>query len=184
MTAQHRVDELRLAVSAAGRSEEVRHQAERFTREVLERTGDLLESRFPGRLFLIRRLPVRWALSDEQFTDPAEMGRLAEELAETVGNLGEDHDSVVVFEDEAEWQARYLVARGKVPSRGTGLKFSQCELCSQRPRARKMLRGGASAVLQRGRWPWRVRHPSCFRPGSTGSPPDLYMHHGARESKH
>ncbi len=123
MTAVHRVDELRLAVAAAAGSEaETRARAERFTREVLERCGDLLEARFPGRLFFVRRLETRWALAEERLADAGEIESRARELAEGVeaaarrsaGTSGaRAADSVAVFEDEADWQAGYLAARAR-----------------------------------------------------------------------
>lgn len=116
-----RIGELRLRVRApSGREPEVGPAAERFARAVLERAAGLLEARAPGRLVLIRHLPIRWRLGEPALADPGAIGRFAADLAATVeaeaaaysGPPSGDRE-LVVFDDEAHWRAAHLLARAR-----------------------------------------------------------------------
>ncbi len=151
MKAVHRVGELRLVVGAAeGREEAARAGAEAFTREVLERCGDLLEERFPGRLFFVRRLETRWSVSEERLGDAGEVDRHARELADGVEDAGRAEapaeGSVAVFEDEADRRARYLAAQ----ARGEGREWYFTDLRERGFSLSRLARDGAPGpVLER-----------------------------------
>jgi hypothetical protein len=115
MTAHH-VAELCLRVRAgeAG-APDLRPRAERFARAVLERCAGLLEARAPGRVVLIRRLPLRWRLSEAALAGAAALERCAADIAAAVeevvrqaGAPAADSD-VAVFEDESHWRASHLL---------------------------------------------------------------------------
>ncbi|HEY3857279.1 MAG TPA: hypothetical protein VGO67_23085 [Verrucomicrobiae bacterium] len=111
----NRVRRLQLDVIAlAGREEPCKQLAERFTRDVLGRFCDSLESRFPGRVVLVRHLQPRWALSEEEMIDPNVVSRYVVEMAESVSFLDVDGKNTngqtpaVIFDDDASWLASYL----------------------------------------------------------------------------
>ena len=112
---QHRVDTLRLAVrSPAGREVPAARRAEQFTRDVLEQFSQIIEARSPGRVVLIRRMALRWSLSEAEMADPAAVAGHASELADSVparGGLQHATDTVAAFDDEAAWLAAYLRER-------------------------------------------------------------------------
>ena len=112
----HSVDMLHLAVhTPPGREAAAARLAEQFTRDVLEQFSQTLEARSPGRVVLIRRMAVRWSLSETEMTDPASAASCAAELADSVavGGNGASHvaDTIATFDDEAGWLAAYLRAR-------------------------------------------------------------------------
>ena len=112
----HSVDTLRLSVhSPAGREGKAAQLAERFTHEVLEQFSQIVEARSPGRVVLIRRMAVRWSLSEAEMADPETAVSCAAGLADGVaaGGSGASHasDTIVTFEDEAGWLAAYLRGR-------------------------------------------------------------------------
>lgn len=115
---EDRVDELRvrLRISDGGNYDSARSSAERFTRAVLERCAAALESRFPGRIVLVRRLPIRWRLSEAALSHPSAVARCAEDLfaalTQVVGARAapSPDDDVAVFEDEDHWRACHLVS--------------------------------------------------------------------------
>jgi len=113
---QHRVDTLHLSVhSPPGREAAAARVAERFTRDVLEQFSEIVEARSPGRVVLIRRMALRWSLSEAELADPANVANAAAELADSVaasgGALPRASDSVAVFDDAAGWLAGYLRQR-------------------------------------------------------------------------
>jgi hypothetical protein len=110
---QHRVDTLHLAVrTPAGREAEATRLAERFARDVVEQFSQIVEARWPARVVLIRRIALRWSVSETEMADPTEAANRAAELADTfaVPGTGSPHanDTVAVFEDEAGWLASWL----------------------------------------------------------------------------
>jgi hypothetical protein len=113
---QHRVETLRLAVhSSPGREAAAARLAEHFTRDVLEQFSEIVEARSPGRVVLIRRMALRWSLSEAQLADKANVASSAAELADSVaasdGGLPHAGDSIAAFDDEAGWLAAYLRQR-------------------------------------------------------------------------
>jgi hypothetical protein len=117
---EHRVEELCLRLRAPeGRERELRAAAERFARTVLGRVADRLEARAPGRLLLVRRLPLRWRLDETALEDPAAEARCADDLAAALEDAAAGagapapDDDVAVFEDEAHWRASHLLARAR-----------------------------------------------------------------------
>src|SRR5208282_1286938 len=99
---QHRVDTLRLAVrSPAGREVPARRLAERFTRDVLEQFSQIVEAHSPGRVVLIRRMALRWSLSEAEMAEPAEAVSRAADLADAIaargGGLPHATDTVATF---------------------------------------------------------------------------------------
>ena len=80
-----RVGRLDLSVRAASADDRgLRPRAERFARDVLERFCEIMEERFPGREFVIRRLDLRYNLSPGQLAGPADAAFCASDLAETI----------------------------------------------------------------------------------------------------
>ena len=115
---EHRVDELCLRLRVpAGREASVRPAAERFARAVLERAADQIEARAPGRVLLVRVLPLRWRLGEASLDTSAAVARCADDvvaaLEEAAARAGAptDGDDLAVFEDEAHWRASHLLAR-------------------------------------------------------------------------
>jgi hypothetical protein len=102
----------------------VRTAAERFTRAVLERAADLIEARAPGRVVLVRRLPLHWRLAANTLDDRAVLDRLASDIADALLAHAVDEasptefDELVVFRDEADWRAAHLDARARGESAG------------------------------------------------------------------
>jgi hypothetical protein len=113
---EHRVETLRIAVhTPAGREAAAARLAERFTREVVERFGEIVETRFPGRVMLIRQMALRWSLSEAEMADPAEATSRAAELADMVAAQADGSlhasDTIAMFADEAAWLTAYLRER-------------------------------------------------------------------------
>ena len=133
---QHRVDELHLDIHVpAGHEDGLQPLAESFTRQAVEDCGDLLEERYPGHVFLVQRLPVRWDLEDRDLTDPSLIRDCARELASAVEALKgfgtarpSERDNVAVFEGDAAWKAAYLNARAT----GSGAAAWFYEVLAQR----------------------------------------------------
>lgn len=117
--ADHRVDDLRLRLPAdSNQRANLREAAERFVAAILEAVGDRLESRWPGRLIFLPRMPLRWSIREAELADRAAISRYADEIAASVEDpephrtgtpVGER--TAVVFRDEAHWWAGYLSAR-------------------------------------------------------------------------
>ena len=82
---EHRVGRLQLNIRGpAGQDRDLPRFAEQFSRNVLERFCQIVEDRFPGRDFVIRRMDLRCSLSPEQLIDVAEAVRYAAALAATI----------------------------------------------------------------------------------------------------
>jgi hypothetical protein len=114
----HRVAELCLGIRAeAGNAHNLRPRAERFARAVLERCADLVEAQAPGRLVFVRRLPLRWRLSEAALGGEAALERCAADAAAAIEEAVRDavppspSDEVAVFADEAQWRAGHLSDR-------------------------------------------------------------------------
>ncbi len=115
------VGELHLKIRTdAGQETVVRSAAERFARRVLEACGERLERRAPGRVVLIRRLPIRWALETGELDDPTLVEHCAEDLAaaiETYARSGTvpvaDGLEVAVFDDEAHWYTAFWLDQAR-----------------------------------------------------------------------
>jgi hypothetical protein len=112
----HRVGVLELAVRGpVGRERPVAALAERFTRDVLDRFGEIVQSTAPERVVLIRRLDLDWSLAEADLRNPAAAGERAEDLAAMILAQGErpaaGGDPVVAFSDEPAWLAAYLRER-------------------------------------------------------------------------
>jgi hypothetical protein len=97
---------------------EIRPKAERIVRAVLERCAALLEQRAPGRVVLIRRLPLHWRLDESMVDDEAQVEHLARSAVDAIERLSlppmleppESEDAAVIFDDEAHLRASYLLA--------------------------------------------------------------------------
>src|SRR5262249_18572029 len=93
---------------------DVEAQARRFSEQLLTAITDRLDARANGRLVLVRRLPIRIRTRRELFADRAEIERIADDFAaaiplEQAASTRTEHDDVVVFDDEVDWRAAYLV---------------------------------------------------------------------------
>ncbi|MEJ7812800.1 MAG: hypothetical protein WKG32_20465, partial [Gemmatimonadaceae bacterium] len=120
-----RVRELQLTVRAPpGADEALASRAEGFTRRALERASALIEERAPGRLVVVRRLPLRWRLAAGALDTPAAEQRCAESIAQALLDvpvatgpeaLGED---VAAFGNAAHrWALRLEARAGHVRER-------------------------------------------------------------------
>ena len=117
MTA-HQVRELSLLLRTTGQpGPTVRPRAEKFVAEVLEQLGDCFELRFPGRIILIRTLPIHWQLSDKQLDSPTELADAVDQVASSIDaevwpilTPPPKEEEVIVFSDEAQWRACFAVA--------------------------------------------------------------------------
>jgi hypothetical protein len=117
---EHRIEELCLRLRVPARREhQLRYAAERFTRAVLERAAEWLEAQAPGRILLVRRLPLRWRLSEAALNDPAAIARCADDLVAVLERAAvgtaepAPDDDLAVFEDEVQWRAAHLLARAR-----------------------------------------------------------------------
>ncbi len=133
---EDRIGELRLRVRTdATDADALRPDLERVVRTALERCATLLEQRAPGRIVLVRHLPLRWsadrsALADEDAVES--LARAAFDLIEHLAaasprsagsdsgaaDVGPDRDAevdgeVAVFEDEADYRAAHLLAAAR-----------------------------------------------------------------------
>jgi len=88
---EHSIANLHLRVRAIGdaaRGATAAQHARRLATAVFERAGDLLETRRPGRVIRVRRLPVRWSVDEAWLFDEKDwdalVWRLAEELADAL----------------------------------------------------------------------------------------------------
>jgi hypothetical protein len=96
----------------------IRPAAERIVRAALDRCALLLEERAPGRVVLIRRLPLRWRLDEAGLDDATQVEELARAAADAIERtLGRPvldppagEDGAVVFDDEAHLRASHLLA--------------------------------------------------------------------------
>jgi hypothetical protein len=110
---RHRVGRLKLSVRAAKPDAKLAGTAAAFTRAILERCGDKLESRAPGRRFFVRRLPLRWTVEVGRLGDTAEIERLASELADDLAAVAVEPEleptdaDVVTFANEEHFLAAH-----------------------------------------------------------------------------
>jgi hypothetical protein len=99
-------------------SGEFRSASERMVRATLERCGEILEARHPGRVVIVRSLPLRWRADESLLEDSEAVEELAQAAASSiermaVSNVTADHSAKapgVIFEDEAQLRASHLVA--------------------------------------------------------------------------
>ncbi len=103
----------------ADEGEALRPLAERFVRATLERCVELLDARHPGRLVLLRELPLHWQLETPQLDDIGESAEMAAALADAIerqlppARLDPMPTAAgpIAFADEAQWRASHLLAR-------------------------------------------------------------------------
>lgn len=115
---EDRIGELRLRIRTDGDGAAVRPAAERLVRDALERCAALLEQRAPGRVVLMRSLPLRWRIDESLLADAAGADELARWAADAVERGAvpyslvppEGHDGAVVFDDEPQFRAARLLA--------------------------------------------------------------------------
>jgi hypothetical protein len=114
---EDQVKELRIRVSTDGDTD-IRPTAERMARAALERCAAVLEARAPGRVVLVRRLPLRWRIDAAVLDDDAELDALAQAAADAIERCavpaGLDPPppgvDAVLFENEAHLRASHLLA--------------------------------------------------------------------------
>ena len=117
---EHRVARLRVRVRApASASPSVRDVATGLVCAVIERACELLEAEAPGRVVLVRRLPLAWRLGLAGLDDRATVERLARAVADGIAPQlppawpavvpDADHE-VAVFDDDLDWAAASLIA--------------------------------------------------------------------------
>jgi hypothetical protein len=108
---------LRLRTDVADAAE-LRPTAERLVQATLERCAALLEERSPGRIVLIRRLPLHWQIDEAMLDDDTQVDELARSAADAIERRAlasplehpaADND-VVLFDDEAHLRASHLLA--------------------------------------------------------------------------
>jgi hypothetical protein len=113
---------LRVRTDLEGRELAVRDLAERFTRDVIERSSQLLDARHPGRIVMLKTLPLAFTLAERDGTSPGRLEaateRAAEELAASIeASLPTDasepsaNAEVAVFADEAAFVASVALAQ-------------------------------------------------------------------------
>jgi hypothetical protein len=114
----NRVAELSLRIHASAEcAPELESRVRRFTRDVLERCADLIEARAPRRLWFVRRLPLRWRLTEEALNSASAVDRCASDAAEAIQHAARHavrpspDDDLAVFDDEAHWRVAHLIDR-------------------------------------------------------------------------
>ena len=114
-----RIGEVRVRVRTdIPEAAEIRPAVERTVRAALERCAELLEERAPGRIVLIRRLPLHWRFEEDMLGDPLQVEDLALAAADAIERMAapprleppENANVAVVFEDESHWRASHLLA--------------------------------------------------------------------------
>src|SRR4051812_24512974 len=99
--AEHQVDRLRLRVHAApGMEAAVKGSAERFVAGILEQVGDRLEAKWPGRLFFLSDLKVRWIVAGAEVSDGSAVARYAEDIVAGIGSPEPQHPGDRVSESD------------------------------------------------------------------------------------
>lgn len=107
-----------------GRDDELRGVAEQLTRDVVERVSLVLEARAPGRVIVLRTLPVHVALTEQEGTSSERLRSVVERVAEQIAaaietSLPRDtrepevDSDVAVFVDEGAFVASALLARAR-----------------------------------------------------------------------
>lgn len=115
---------LRVRTDLEGREVAVRDLAERFTRDVIERCSQLLDAGHPGRVVMMKSLPLAFTLTERDSISPDHLRtaieRAAEELARSIeASLPTDglppspSAEVAVFADEAAFVASVAVSRAR-----------------------------------------------------------------------
>jgi hypothetical protein len=116
---QDRIGELRVRVRTnVPDATEIRPVTEEIVRAALERCAALLEERAPGRLVLVRHLPLRWACDESVFDDDAAVEELAQATVAAIERIAipssldppATREGAVVFDDEAHLRASHLLA--------------------------------------------------------------------------
>jgi hypothetical protein len=117
-----RVRELRLRLRCDADDPAAARQAgEKAVRAVLERCADLLEASAPGRIHVLRRLPLRWSLEDAALDDPGSVEDLARATADAISRAARPQhlerleapgpaEAALVFDGEAHVFAAHLLA--------------------------------------------------------------------------
>jgi hypothetical protein len=108
-------------------SGDLRLASERMARATLERCSEILETRNPGRVVIVRSLPLNWRAEESLMQDSDVIEDLAQAAAVSiermaVSNVTDDRSANapgVIFEDEAHLRASHLAAL----ARGTRLWF-------------------------------------------------------------
>ena len=113
---------LRVRTDLEGRELAVRDLAERFTRDVIERSSQLLDARHPGRIVVLKTLPFAFTLAERDAMLPgrldAAIERAAEALAASIeamlpaeGSEPSASGDVAVFRDEAGFIASVALSQ-------------------------------------------------------------------------
>jgi hypothetical protein len=119
---QDRVGELRVRVRTdVPDAAEIRPVAERVVRAALERCAALLEEQAPGRVVLVRHLPLRWGLDESVLDDDAAVDELARVAVDAIERMAipssldppATREGAVVFDDEAHLRAAHLLAMAR-----------------------------------------------------------------------
>lgn len=116
---EDRIGQLRVHVRTdVPDAEVIRPAVELIVRSALERCAAILEERAPGRLVLIRRLPMHFQCDDSVLDDASQVEDLARAAADTIERIAiasaldppVNSDSAVMFDDEAHLRASHLLA--------------------------------------------------------------------------
>ncbi|MDR3698743.1 MAG: hypothetical protein P4L56_03850 [Candidatus Sulfopaludibacter sp.] len=116
---EERIGEVRVRVRTnIPDAAEVRPAAERMVRAVIERCAALLEARAPGRVVLIRRLPLHWRVDESAFDDAEHVEDLALAAADAIERISRPPvldppaaaEGAVIFDDEPHLRASHLLA--------------------------------------------------------------------------
>ncbi len=102
----------------------VRREGEDAVRTVMERCAALMEARSPGRIALIRRLPLRWRLDEAALQDSDTVEQLARATLDAIERMAaparlerleaaEPSKIAVVFDDETHLFAAHLLASAR-----------------------------------------------------------------------
>jgi hypothetical protein len=100
---------------------EVLPASERAVRAALERCVMLMEQRNPGRVVLVRRLPLRWRIDSTKLDDNSQIDTLADSMVQTIEGMAvklplassRTSEDAVIFDEEPLWRASYLLATAR-----------------------------------------------------------------------
>jgi hypothetical protein len=115
---QEGIGEVRLRVRTdVPDASEIRPAAERMVRAVLERCAAEIETRMPGRIVLVRRLPLLWRIDESLLDDAEQVKELARAAADAIERMAgprvldpPPESGAVIFEDEPHLRAGHLLA--------------------------------------------------------------------------